>query len=71
MQALTLAVRKIGCNGLVWGPARLVPLAFGVHKLVIACVVDGDKFSIDWLTEAIEKLQEFVQSVDVVSANGI
>lgn len=32
--------------GLVWGEAyKLVPVAFGVKKLVLSCVVEDDKVS--------------------------
>lgn len=64
-------VRKIECDGLLWGTSKLVPLAFGIHKLTISCVVEDEKVSIDWLTEEIEKNDEFVQSVDVAAFNKI
>lgn len=71
MKAMEQAVRKIQCDGLLWGTARLVPLAFGIHKLTISSVVEDDKVSIDWLTEEIEKNDELVQSVDVAAFNKI
>jgi len=64
-------VRKIETDGLLWGASKLVPLAFGIHKLQIACVVEDEKVSIDWLTEEIEKNEDFVQSVDVAAFNKI
>lgn len=60
MKAMEDAVRTISIDGLLWGAAKLVPLAFGIHKLQISCVVEDDKVSIDWLTEEIEKLEDFV-----------
>lgn len=71
MKAMEKAVRQIECDGLLWGTARLVPLAFGIHKLTISCVVEDEKVSIDWLTEEIEKNDELVQSVDVAAFNKI
>lgn len=71
MKAMELEVRKITCDGLLWGTSRLVPLAFGIHKLTISCVVEDEKVSIDWLTEEIEKIGELVQSVDVAAFNKI
>lgn len=71
MKAMEQAVRKITCDGLLWGTAKLVPLAFGIHKLTISCVVEDEKVSIDWLTEEIEKNDELVQSVDVAAFNKI
>ncbi|XP_031632416.1 probable elongation factor 1-delta isoform X1 [Contarinia nasturtii] len=71
MKLMEQCVRKIECDGLLWGTARLVPLAFGIHKLTISCVVEDEKVSIDWLTEEIEKNDEYVQSVDVAAFNKI
>lgn len=62
MKQMEDAVRKISTDGLLWGAAKLVPLAYGIHKLQISCVVEDDKVSIDWLTEEIEKIEDFVSS---------
>lgn len=71
MKQMEVEVRKIVSEGLLWGAAKLVPLAFGIHKLQISCVVEDDKVSIDWLTEEIEKNEDFVQSVDIAAFNKI
>ncbi|XP_022130568.1 probable elongation factor 1-delta isoform X1 [Pieris rapae] len=71
MKALEQAVRNISTDGLLWGAAKLVPLAFGIHKLQISCVVEDDKVSVDWLTEEIEKNEDFVQSVDIAAFNKV
>lgn len=71
MKQMETEVRKITLDGLLWGAAKLVPLAFGIHKLQISCVVEDDKVSIDWLTEEIEKNEDFVQSVDIAAFNKI
>ncbi|XP_045491286.1 probable elongation factor 1-delta isoform X2 [Colias croceus] len=71
MKAMEEAVRKIETDGLLWGAAKLVPLAFGIHKLQISCVVEDDKVSVDWLTEEIEKIEDFVQSVDIAAFNKV
>lgn len=71
MKQMETEVRKIVTDGLLWGAAKLVPLAFGIHKLQISCVVEDDKVSIDWLTEEIEKNEDFVQSVDIAAFNKI
>lgn len=60
MVAMEKVVREINTDGLLWGAAKLVPLAYGIHKLQISCVVEDDKVSIDWLIEEIEKLEDFV-----------
>ncbi|KAF2366720.1 Translation elongation factor EF1B beta/delta subunit guanine nucleotide exchange domain [Trinorchestia longiramus] len=63
-------VRQIKMDGLVWGAAKQVPLAFGIHKLSILCTVEDEKVSIDDLSEQIEEIEE-VQSVDVAAFNKI
>lgn len=60
MKAMEEAVRSISNDGLLWGAAKLVPLAFGIQKLQISCVVEDDKISVDWLTEEIEKFEDLV-----------
>lgn len=64
-------IRAIAADGLLWGASKLVPVAFGIQKISISCVVEDDKISIDWLTEEIEKIEDFVQSVDVAAFNKI
>nr|XP_034186121.1 probable elongation factor 1-delta isoform X3 [Osmia lignaria] len=71
MKAMETEVRKIECDGLLWGAAKLVPLAFGIHKLQISCVVEDDKVSVDWLTEKIQEIEDFVQSVDIAAFNKV
>ncbi|KAJ8735556.1 hypothetical protein PYW07_007176 [Mythimna separata] len=71
MAALEKAVRDITSDGLLWGAGKLVPLAYGIHKLQISCVVEDDKVSVDWLTEEIEKNEDFVQSVDIAAFNKV
>lgn len=71
MKMMEAGVRKIEADGLLWGASKLVPLAYGIHKLQILCIVEDDKISIDWLTEEIEKMDDFVQSVDIAAFNKI
>ncbi|XP_065166550.1 elongation factor 1-delta-like isoform X4 [Atheta coriaria] len=71
MQEMEKVVRKIECDGLLWGASKLVPLAYGIKKLQINCVVEDDKVSIDWLQETIEANEDYVQSVDIAAFNKI
>ncbi|CAG9855256.1 unnamed protein product, partial [Phyllotreta striolata] len=71
MKVMEQNVRKIEADGLLWGASKLVPLAYGIHKLQISCVVEDDKISIDWLTEKLEELDDYVQSVDIAAFNKI
>lgn len=43
MKALETAVRSVQMDGLMWGVSKLVPLAYGIHKLQIVCVVEDEK----------------------------
>lgn len=71
MKEMEAAVRKIVCDGLLWGVSKLVPLAYGIHKMSISCVVEDEKVSIDWLIEEIQKNEDLVQSVDIAAFNKI
>ncbi|XP_013191313.1 elongation factor 1-delta isoform X2 [Amyelois transitella] len=71
MAEMEKAVRSIATDGLLWGASKLVPLAYGIHKLQISCVVEDDKVSVDWLTEEIEKIEDYVQSIDIAAFNKV
>uniref|UniRef100_A0A914W3Z2 Elongation factor 1-beta n=1 Tax=Plectus sambesii TaxID=2011161 RepID=A0A914W3Z2_9BILA len=64
-------VRSIETDGLVWGAGKIVPIAYGINKLQICCVVEDDKVSSDWLEESITGFEDLVQSVDVVAFNKV
>lgn len=60
-------VKQIEVEGLVWNAEpKIVPVAFGMNKLQVGCVVEDDKVSMDELFEKIEEWEE-VQSTDTVS----
>ena len=67
MSEMEKAVRSIEKDGLTWGVSKLVPLAYGIKKLQIVCVVEDEKVSIDELQEQICEHEDFVQSVDVAA----
>merc|ERR1712038_282272 len=71
MKELEANVRTIQTDGLVWGASKLVPLAYGIKKLQIMCVVEDDKVGTDFLEEEITQFEDFVQSVDVAAFNKI
>ncbi|XP_025419469.1 probable elongation factor 1-delta isoform X2 [Sipha flava] len=71
MKELEKAVRQVTTDGLLWGASKLVPLAYGIHKLQISCVVEDEKVSIDWLQETLQEIEDFVQSVDIAAFNKI
>ncbi|XP_078383639.1 elongation factor 1-delta-like isoform X2 [Oculina patagonica] len=63
------AVRSIQCDGLEWKASKFIPVAYGVQKLQISCVVEDDKVGTDFLEEKITEFEDFVQSVDVAAFN--
>lgn len=71
MNVMESAVREIKTDGLVWGLSKLVPLAYGIHKLQISCVVEDDLVSVDWLQEKIQEIEDYVQSVDIAAFNKV
>ena len=71
MADMEQAVRSITTDGLLWGASKLVPLAYGIHKLQISCVVEDDKVGVDFLEEEITKYEDLVQSVDIAAFNKI
>ena len=63
-------IKEYKQDGLVWGENfKLEPVAFGIKKLVMTCVVDDDKVLMDDITDSIEALEDYVQSVFVASMN--
>lgn len=71
MAEVEKAVRTIEADGLLWGKSQLVPLAYGIKKLQITCVVEDDKVGTDFLEEEITKFEDLVQSVDIAAFNKI
>lgn len=74
MAELEKAVRTIEMDGLVWGVSKLVPLAYGIKKLQIVCVVEGNLFSFILLLQitfivldekvSIEELSEKIEAFE-------
>ncbi|CAM9537942.1 unnamed protein product [Pylaiella littoralis] len=63
-------IRQTEIDGLVWGEAhKLVPVAFGVKKLVLSCVIVDSKVGVEDITDVIEKFEDEVQSVDMTTMN--
>jgi len=71
MAEMERLVREVECEGLVWGASKLIPLAYGIKKLQICCVVEDDKVSTDWLEEQITGHEDHVQSMDIAAFNKI
>lgn len=67
LDALRDQIKEIEMDGLVWGTAQKKPLAYGIFKLTIVCVIEDDKVSSDDLVEKIEAFEDHVQSVDIAA----
>ncbi|XP_029633609.1 elongation factor 1-delta [Octopus sinensis] len=71
MKKVEECVRTIEMDGLLWGASKLSPLAYGIMKLTILCVVEDEKVSVDDLQEKICEFEDYVQSVDIAAFNKI
>merc|ERR1712183_482220 len=61
---------EVKMDGLEWKTEfKKEPVAFGVFKIVIGCVVEDEKVSVDDIVEQIEAMEDFVQSVDIAAFN--
>ncbi|KAG7375536.1 Elongation factor 1-beta [Phytophthora boehmeriae] len=61
---------KAARERVTWGNGdKLVPVAFGIKKLLVQCVIVDDLVLLDDITESIEQFEDYVQSVDVASMN--
>merc|ERR1712006_80444 len=65
-------VRRFSKEGLTWGETfKLEPVAFGIKKLVMTATIVDNLIVMDDVTDAIEALDDYVQSVQVASMNKI
>ena len=71
MKELEAHVRTVVMDGLLWGVSKLVPLAYGINKLQIICIIEDEKVSVDELQEKLQEFEDFVQSVDIAAFNKI
>jgi elongation factor 1-beta len=71
MEEVETLVRSVKADGLLWGASKLVPLAYGIKKLQISCVVEDDKIGTDFLEEKIGAFEDHVQSVDIAAFNKV
>lgn len=68
LNAVALGIKEIVHEGIQnWGQEhKLMPLAFGINKLAISCVVYDGLMDIDTLSDLINNLYEDdIQSIDV------
>ncbi|CEG47691.1 ef-1 guanine nucleotide exchange domain-containing [Plasmopara halstedii] len=70
LEELAVKIKALPIEGLSWGEGhKLVPVAFGIKKLLVQCVIVDELVLLDDITEAIEAFEDYVQSVDIASMN--
>ncbi|RLN50430.1 hypothetical protein BBJ29_000966 [Phytophthora kernoviae] len=70
LEELAAKIKALPVEGLTWGEGhKLVPVAFGIKKLLVQCVIIDDLVLLDDITDSIEQFEDYVQSVDVASMN--
>lgn len=69
---LEKAVRSIQMDGLSWGETfKVEEIGYGIKKLVVQCVVEDEKVSLDELEEKLLAFEDIIQSIDQLSMNKI
>ncbi|CAE7628684.1 unnamed protein product, partial [Symbiodinium microadriaticum] len=72
LEAVWKEIIKYEQEGLQWGASfKLEPVAFGIKKLVMTCTIVDSLVLLDDVTDNIEAMEDFVQSVNVASMNKI
>ena len=72
LEELWKEIIKYEQDGLQWGATfKIEPVAFGIMKLVMTCTIVDSKVLMEDVTDAIEKLEDYVQSVQIASMNKV
>ena len=72
LDELAKKILAIEMDGLLWKTEyKKEPIAYGIHKLIVGCVIEDAKISTDDLQEKIEAFEEEVQSVDIAQFSKI
>ena len=72
LEELWKEIIKYEQEGLQWGATfKIEPVAFGIMKLVMTCTIVDSKVLMEDVTDAIEKLEDYVQSVQIASMNKV
>jgi len=65
------AVRAIAMDGLTWGDSKFFEIGFGIKKLRMSTCIIDELVGLYDLEDNIQELEDYVQSVDIVSHNKI
>jgi len=68
LEHLLAEIKLIQKEGLTWGGHEFIPVAFGIKKIRLICVVVDELVSVDDLQESIQDI-EGVQSTDIQAFN--
>jgi len=72
LEAVWREIIKFEKEGLTWGETfKLEPVAYGIKKLVLTCTIVDSLIVLDDITESIEAMEDYVQSVEIASMNKI
>lgn len=72
LEALWKQIIQYQQEGLTWGQTfKLEPVAYGIKKLVMTATIVDSLVVLDDITENIESLEDYVQSVNIASMNKI
>eukprot|EP01004_Peranema_trichophorum_P010630 NODE_9443_length_591_cov_35.619658_g8808_i0.p1 GENE.NODE_9443_length_591_cov_35.619658_g8808_i0~~NODE_9443_length_591_cov_35.619658_g8808_i0.p1 ORF type:complete len:180 (+),score=42.69 NODE_9443_length_591_cov_35.619658_g8808_i0:60-542(+) len=67
--AMESAIRALEIPGLHWGASKQVAVAFGIKKIQIMLTIEDELVSSDDIEDAVTGLEDYVQSIDIVSWN--
>ena len=71
LDELAQSIYGVNCEGLEWGREhQIIPLAFGLKMLKVACIIRNVLVSTDWMEETISELPG-VGSVEIAAFNKI
>jgi translation elongation factor EF-1beta len=72
MEKVWHMIKEYQQEGLSWGQTfKLEPVAYGIKKLVMTATIVDSQVLVDDVTDAIERLEDHVQSCEVASMNKI
>ncbi|RYG66559.1 elongation factor 1-beta/delta [archaeon] len=72
LEAVWKEIIKFEKEGLTWGQTfKLEPVAYGIKKLVMTATIVDSLVLLDDVTDNIEAMEDFVQSVEIASMNKI
>ena len=68
LDELARKIKEVEVDGLVWRQEHSKkPIAFGMEKLEIGCIIEDDKVGTDDLFEKLQgKWEDEIQSIDIV-----